>query len=166
MNLLNFLIKFSMATFALLWMHLWKWCYPNSSDVINELARSEIHIADRLVPFPKLLDFCFRLPSIARSQQITESLPATQTRGAVVVIESRWKGNLREWLIWTVITGWIVMAISITTSFVQTGHFLFEYGPDSGRPELVTPYFKVVALALMAQFASVGSGLAVLRIRK
>lgn len=65
-----------------------------------------------------------------------------------------------------VITGWAIMATSIIMSFIQTGNFLFEYGPDSGRPEIVTPYFKVVALALMAQVVLVGSGLVVLHLRK
>ena len=58
------------------------------------------------------------------------------------------------------------MTTSIFVSFVQTGNFLFEYAPDSGRPEIVTPYFKIVALALLAQIVSVGSGLAVLRLAK
>ena len=51
-------------------------------------------------------------------------------------------------------------------SFVQTGNFLFEYGPESGRPEIVTPYFKVVALAVLTQIASLGSGLAFLKLTK
>lgn len=78
----------------------------------------------------------------------------------------RWKRPLRKWLVLIVITGWAIMATSIIMSFIQTGNFLFEYGPDSGRPEIVTPYFKVVALALMAQVVLVGSGLVVLHLRK
>jgi hypothetical protein len=77
-----------------------------------------------------------------------------------------WIDLLGIWPVRIVIAGWVVMAISITISFVQTGNFLFEYGPDSGRPEIVTPYFKVVALALMAQIASIGAGFAVLRIKQ
>ncbi len=69
-------------------------------------------------------------------------------------------------LIWVVIGGWFAMATSIFMSFVQTGNFLFEYGPESGRPEIVTPYFKVVALAVLAQIASLGSGLAFLKLTK
>ncbi len=77
-----------------------------------------------------------------------------------------WKRTLKKWLVLIVITGWTVVATSIIMSFIQTGNFLFEYGPDSGRPEIVTPYFKVVALAFMAQVVLVGSGLVVLRLRK
>lgn len=78
----------------------------------------------------------------------------------------RWRRLLKKWLVLTVIIGWTVIATSIFMSFVQTGNFLFEYGPESGRPEIVTPYFKVVALALLAQIVSVGSGLAVLKLSK
>ena len=77
-----------------------------------------------------------------------------------------WVNLLGVWPVRVIIVGWIVIAVSITTSFAQTGNFLFEYGPDSGRPEIVTPYFKVVALALLAQIVAVGSGQLVLRIKK
>ncbi len=164
MKLLKFSVKFGIAIIALLWLHLWKWCYPQSGAVLNELAFKEIQLIDRISPASRLIWLCVKLPSIARSQQIAESAQATQTRGVEIAVDPRWKGTLKEWLIWTVLTGWVVMAISIVTSLAQTGNFLFEYGPDSGRPEIVTPYFKVVALALMVQIASVVSGLAVLRI--
>jgi hypothetical protein len=166
MKLLKFTVKFSIAIATLLWLHLWKWCYPQSTHVLNELANREVHLIDRISSPSRLIWLCINMPSIARSQQIAESSATTQTKGIEIAVEPRWRGSLREWLIWTVAIGWIVMAVSIVTSFAQTGNFLSEYGPESGRPELVTPYFKVVALALLAQLASVTSGLALLRIAK
>ena len=65
-----------------------------------------------------------------------------------------------------VIGGWFAMATSIFMSFVQTGNFLFEHRPESGRSEIVTPYFKMVALAVLAQIASLGSALAFLKLTK
>jgi hypothetical protein len=69
-------------------------------------------------------------------------------------------GLLKLWPVRFLIIGWFVMAVSITMSVLQTGNFLFEYGPDSGRPEIVTPYFKVVATALFAQIGLIGARLA------
>jgi len=165
MNLFLFSLNFTATIFALLWVKLWKCCYPGSADVINELAKNEIQTIERLSPTVRLLGLCLRLPSIARSQQIAESTLATQTRGSKQFVEAGWKGSVRELLIWSVVIGWGVMATSIVLSIAQTGNFLFEYGPESGRPEIVTPYFKVVALALGAQITVIGSGLSILRIK-
>lgn len=166
MRLVNFSLKFALTAFTLLWVHLWKWCYPHSVQVVDELTVNEVRVAGQLSSIKNLLALCISLPAIARAQQIAESVEETQTKGSILVAERRWKGTLREWLIWNVIIGWIVMAMSIATSIAVTGDFLFEYGPDSGRPEIVTPYFKVVALALMAQIGSITSGLLVIRFSK
>ena len=166
MRLLIFSLQFTLTAFTLLWTNLWKWCYPHSVHVVDELTVNEVRITGQLSSLRKLVALCVSLPAIARSQQMAESAAATQTKGAEVISEKRWKGALREWLIWTVVGGWIVMAMSITTSFAVAGNFLFEYGPDSGRPEIVTPYLLLVALALMAQISSMASGLLVIRFSK
>ena len=166
MKLINFSLKFALTAFTLLWVNLWKWCYPQSAHVVDELTVNEVRVAGQLSSLKRLLSLCISLPALARSQQIAESAEATQTKGAAVIVEKRWKGALREWLVWTVIGSWILMAMSIIASLAMTGNFLFEYGPDLGRPEIVTPYFKLVALALMAQISSVASGLLVIRFSK
>ena len=162
----NFSLRFTLTAFTILWVNLWKWCYPHSVHAIDELTVNEVHITGKLSSLKKLLSLCISLPAIARSQQFAESAAATQTKGSSVIAEKRWKGNLREWLIWTVIGGWNVMAMSIVASLAVTGDFLFEYGPDSGRPEIVTPYFRLVALVLMAQISSLATGLLVIRLSK
>ena len=166
MKLLNFLIGFWAKIVTLLWVHVWKWCYPQSARVIDELARKEIDLLKRGSTARRLIRLWIDLPGIARSQQIAEMSPMTRTIGATPPAEPHWRGLLREWLIWSVAIGWLVIAMSIVTSFAQTGNFLFEYGPDSGRPEIVTPYFKVVALALFAQIILIVSGLTFLRLKK
>jgi hypothetical protein len=72
---------------------------------------------------------------------------------------------LKLWPVRVVLVGWIVIVGSIAVSYAQTGNFLFEYGPDSGRPEIVTPYFKVVAISFFAQFIVIGAGLVLLRLK-
>ena len=166
MNLAKFLIRFSTGVVTLLWVHVWKWAYPQSAEVVEELARKEIDLVERGSPVWKLLRLCIDIPGIARSQQIAENSAATRTSGQLPPSEPRWRGTIRELLIWIVIGAWLVVTASIFMSFAQTGNFLFEYGPESGRPEIVTPYFKVVAVALFAQIVSVGSGLAVLKLAK
>lgn len=164
MSLFKFLLRFSAGVLALLWVHIWKWAYPNSAAVVEELARKEVDLVAGGSSVWKLLRLSIDLPGIARSQQIAEMSPATRTAGAMPPDEPRWRGSLRESLIWSVVIGWLVIAVSIVTSFVQTGNFLFEYSPDSGRPENVTPYFKVAILALFAQIGSIVSGLTFLRL--
>ncbi|MCH7983524.1 MAG: hypothetical protein IIC28_06100 [Chloroflexi bacterium] len=171
MSLFKFLVRFGAGVVTLLWVHVWKWSYPQSAAVVEELARKEIDLVEHGSPVWKLLRLSIDLPGIARSQQTAENSAATRTSGQIPPSEPRqsekkWRGATREFLIWIVIAGWLAMTTSIFVSFVQTGNFLFEYAPDSGRPEIVTPYFKIVALALLAQIVSVGSGLAVLRLAK
>ena len=171
MSLFRFLLRFSVGVVALLWAHVWKWAYPSSTAVVEELARKEIDLAGRGSSVWRLIRLSIELPGIARSQQVAESSDATRTSGhnsaaKSAAHEKAWKGAMREILIWIVIGSWFAMGTSIFMSFVQTGDFLFEYGPDSGRPEIVTPYFKVVALALLTQIASVGSGLTVLKLSR
>ena len=171
MNLFTFLIRFGTGVAALLWVHVWKWAYPQSAAVVEELARKEIDLLEHGSSVWKLLRLSIDLPGIARSQQIAEDSAATRTSHPAspptsIAIETKWRGTTRELLIWVVIGGWFAMATSMFMSFVQTGNFLFEYGPESGRPEIVTPYFKVVALAVLAQIASLGSGLAFLKLTK
>jgi hypothetical protein len=170
-SLFKFLVRFSAGVATLLWVHIWKWAYPQSAIVVEEFARTEIDLVEQGSSIWKLIRLCLDLPGIARSQQIAENSPATRTTGQVSSTEPgpnerKWRGTTRELLIWIVVAGWLAMATSIFMSFVQTGNFLFEYGPESGRPEIVTPYFKVVALALLGQIVSVTSGLAVLKLAK
>ena len=166
MSLFKFLVRFGAGVVTLLWVHVWKWSYPQSAAVVEELARKEIDLVEHGSPVWKLLRLSIDVPGIARSQQAAENSAATRTSGQIPPSEPRWRGTTREILIWIVIAGWLAMTTSIFVSFVQTGNFLFEYSPESGRPEIVTPYFKVVALALLAQIVSVGSGLAVLKLSK
>ena len=171
MSLFKFLLRFNAGVLTLLWVHVWKWAYPHSAEVVEELARKEIDLVAHGSPVWKLFNLSIDLPGLARSQQVAESSAATRTSGQTSASEPQhrekaWRGTTRELLIWIIIGGWLAMTTSIFMSFVQTGNFLFEYGPESGRPEVVTPYFKVVALALLAQIASVGSGLAVLKLLK
>jgi hypothetical protein len=67
---------------------------------------------------------------------------------------------LKLWPVRVLVVGWFVILVSIAMSMVQTGNFLFEYGPDSGRPEIVTPYFKVVAATLFVQIGLISTWLA------
>ena len=166
MSLFKFLIRFSTAVATLLWVHVWKWAYPQSAPVVEELARKEIDLVEHGSPVWKLLRLSMDLPGMARWQQTAENSAATRTTGQIPPSEPRWRGTTRELLIWIVIGGWLAITTSIFMSFVQTGNFLFEYAPDSGRPEIVTPYLKVVAVALFAQIVSVGSGLAILKLAK
>ena len=78
----------------------------------------------------------------------------------------RLKNLLKLWPVRIIVLGWLVMAISIAMSIAQTGNFLFEYGPNSGRPEIITPYFKVVAISLLVQIIVVASSLVLIRLQK
>ena len=46
MNLFTFLIRFGTGVAALLWVHVWKWAYPQSAAVVKELARKEIDLLE------------------------------------------------------------------------------------------------------------------------
>ncbi|MDA1278630.1 MAG: hypothetical protein O3B95_01100 [Chloroflexi bacterium] len=170
MRLPLFALRFAAGTATLLWIHLWKWSYPRSSPVINELAARELDLLGKISSLSKLARICIDLPGIARSQQLAESSPSTRTSGHVEgelpPVEPEWKGRLREWLIWTVLASWLVMATSIVTSFVQMGNFLLDYSPNAGEPEIISPYSRVVAIALLVQIVSVSTGLTALRIRR
>ena len=166
MMLLSFMSRFTAGVVILIWVHVWRWCYPQSSIVIDEIARGEIDLLRHRSSVRRLIGMCIALPGLARPQQVAKTSPATRTAGMAPATEPRWKGSLREALVWAVLAGWAVMAVPIITSIAQTGDFLFEYGPDSGRPEIVTPYFKAVALAALAQIVSVVTGLTFLRLVK
>jgi hypothetical protein len=142
--------------------------YPQSTTVINELVRNEIDLVSNRSVTHRLVALVVDLPRIARSQHSAEASPTTRTAGDNLPIsaEPQWRGSLRESLIWMVVAGWLLIVVSISMSFIQTGNFLFEYSPESGRPEIVTPYFKLVALSLMIQFLAIGSGLIALRVRR
>ena len=79
MNLFTFLIRFGTGVAALLWVHVWKWAYPQSAAVVEELARKEIDLMEHGSSVWKLLRLSIDLPGIARSQQIAEDSAATRT---------------------------------------------------------------------------------------
>jgi hypothetical protein len=166
MKLLTFTLRFTFGVLALLWVHLWKWCYPQASNVIDELVRNDTDLPGNGTSSRRWITLALNLPSIARAQHSAETSPSTKTTGtdSSSIVESRWKGSLRESIIWTVAAGWLLIGVTITMSFAQTGDFLFEYGPHSGREEVVTPYFKLVAISMSIQLTTIGTGLLALRI--
>ena len=72
MSLFTFLIRFSTGVVTLLWVHVWKWAYPQSAAVVEELARKEIDLVEHGSSVWKLLRLSIDLPGIARSQQTIE----------------------------------------------------------------------------------------------
>lgn len=137
-----------------LWWRLWRWVYPQAAPALDPLVHDE---AGPARGWRQSTAFLLRLPGIARAQAAAESNPNTRTRhpGRPSTDPDR-AYRPREIAIAVVGLSWTVSFIAIAVSTVATGNFLFEYAPNPGQEEIVSPYFKVAAPAAVLPLAFAG----------
>ena len=135
------------------WVLVWAWAHPAAAAALREALAAELAAARGWRVAPRLALFALGTPLFARRQARAESLAATRTAGAAASAgagssaEGRWRGRLREALLWAVLAGWVAAFALFLQSELTTGKFAPDYAPAPGAPEVISVQFHLAALA-------------------
>ncbi len=152
---------------TIMWALVWTWVYPLARLALHETLIAEERATTSVAHLFQLLMLCVRLPSLARSQDAAERHPATRTRGGDAwLVEARWRGRLRESIVWLTVAGWTTASGAVVTSLIATGEFLFESHASPEAPGMVSNYFRVAAVSGLLPVAAGVSALVLLRMTR
>ncbi len=152
---------------TVMWALVWTWVYPLARLTLHETLVAEQRATSPLARSLQLLMLCVRLPGLARSQDTEERHHATRTRGGDAwPVEPRWRGRLRESIVWLTVAGWTTASGAVVTSVIATGNFLFESHASPEAPGIVSNYFRVAAVSGMLPVAIGISALLLLKMTR
>ncbi len=125
------LLRRGVETAARGWVLVWTWTHPAAGPTLGEALEAELAAVRGWRLAPRLALFALGTPLFARRQAQAESLAATRTAGvAAASTEGRWRGRLREALVWAVLAGWVAAFALFVHSELTTGTFGPDYAPD------------------------------------
>ena len=134
------------------WVLVWAWAHP-AAAALREALAAELAAARGWRVAPRLALFALGTPLFVRRQARAKWLAATRTAGGAAPAgagssaEGRWRGRLREALLWAVLAGWVAAFALFLQSELTTGKFAPDYAPAPGAPEVISVQFRLAALA-------------------